>query len=107
MAKRNYMAEVAEYRKLHPRCGQVEAMKKLAPKKHVGAVKSKPVHIVSGKGRKVTSPLVKSIAIAKKIEDLEMLLKAASKTETKNIIKRLINAEHDKLDILTKNLKSA
>lgn len=53
------------------------------------------------------SPISKGISISRKIEDLTVLLKNTSGIEAKNKIKRLINSEHDKLDAITKNLKSA
>ena len=117
MAKQTFMARVKAYRKLHPRTSQVEAMKKLAGKKPVTKKKAAPkkksitkterITTIGSKTRKTSSPIQRGISISKRIEDLEILLKNTSGTEAKNKVKRLINAEHDKLDAVTRNLKSA
>lgn len=128
MAKNTFMSRVKAYRKLHPRSSQVDAMKKLAGKKpakrKVGATKTGPKMLIAGRkpkkrsitkterittiGRKKSSsPVQRGVNISKKIDDLELLLKNTSGTTAKNHVKRLINAEHDKLDAITKNLKSA
>lgn len=118
------MSRVKAYRKLHPRCGQVDAMKKLAgtkPKKRtvakkVGApkkakkksiVKTERITTIGKVRKKTSSPVTRGVSISRKIEDLTVLLKNTSGTTAKNHVKRLINAEHDKLDAITKNLKSA
>jgi hypothetical protein len=63
---------------------------------------------ISGARRKKSAPpLSRGIAISKRIEDLEVLLKNTTGTAAKNHVKRLINGEHDKLDAITKNLKIA
>ena len=115
------MSRVKAYRKLHVRTSQVEAMKKLAgtkakkigakpkaaPKKRSITKVQKITTIGAHKKKSSASPISKGISISKKIEDLTILLKNTSGIEAKNKIKRLINSEHDKLDAITKNLKSA
>jgi hypothetical protein len=135
MAKKanNYFVKVAKYQKEHPRATRDHAMKMVSksiagPKKKttVKVVKRTPpktykrgnstgpsqVHTgtltISGRKKKsVGSPIVRGVSISRKIDDLELLLKNTTGAEAKNKIKRLINAEHDKLDAITKNLKIA
>jgi hypothetical protein len=120
MAKQTFMARVKAYRKLHPRTSQVDAMKKLAGKKPakraVGTakkakkksiIKTERITTIGSTRKKSTSPLARQIAIACKIEGLELLLKVTRGTVARNDIKRLINAEHDKLERVTPGLKRA
>lgn len=126
MAKKanNYFVRVAKYQKEHPRATREHAMEmvsksisgsakktksvsgKAKPKKK-SIIKTERITTIGRANKKTTSPVQRGINISKKIEDLTILLKNTSGTEAKNKIKRLINAEHDKLDVVTKNLKSA
>lgn len=117
MAKQAFMARVKAYRKLHPRTSQVEAMKILAGKKARVAgvkkpkkksiIKTERITTIGSHKTKTHSPMQRGISISRKIEDLEILLRNTTGITAKNHVKRLINAEHDKLDAITKNLKSA
>lgn len=69
--------------------------------------KTERIVTVGSRKRKTSSSLQRGISISRKIEDMELLLKNTRGVEAKNKIKRMINSEHDKLDALTKNLKSA
>lgn len=125
------MSRVKAYRKLHPRTTQIEAMKKLAGKKPAkkhkkttvhervkkiakaasprkrSIVKTERVTTIGSHKRKTGSGLQRGISISRRIDDLELLLKNTAGTTAKNHVKRLINAEHDKLDAITKHLKTA
>lgn len=131
MAKKagNYFKRVAKYQKEHPRADRQKAMaavskeiagakKSVGSKKAVGTKKAAPrkrsitkterISTVGKISRKRSSnPIQRGVGISKKIADLEILLKNTSGNVAKNHVKRLINAEHDKLDMITKNLKSA
>lgn len=129
------MSRVKAYRKLHPRCSQVDAMKKLKgttvsgtkrKKRTVGAVPKTKRKIgfpmVSGVTRKrkripaatsrtrSTAPKTeysRGMAIIRKIETMEAKYKKAKTNEEKKLLAVLINAEHDKLDQIQKKRKSA
>lgn len=125
----NYFVRVSKYQKAHPRATREQAMKmvskeisgvkkKLGAKKKVTGRKTSPkkktvtrvtriTKVGSHKAKKTTTSLQRSINISKKINDLELVLKHTTGTVEKNKIKRLINAEYDKLDVVTKKLKSA
>jgi hypothetical protein len=79
---------------------------KAKPKKR-SITKTERIVTVGSHHKKTHSPVQRGILISRKIDDLEILLKNTSGTTAKNHVKRLINAEHDKLDAITKNLKSA
>jgi hypothetical protein len=122
--KNNYFKRVAKYQEEHPRADRKKAMEmvskeisgaKRSPAKKVRSaspkkrsiIKTERVTTIGSTRKKTSSPVQRGISIARKIDDLELLLKVTSGTEAKNKVKRLINAEHDKLDAVTKNLKSA
>jgi hypothetical protein len=120
--KNNYFKRVAKYQEEHPRADRKKAMemvskeisgakrspaKKVRSPKKRSIIKTERVTTIGSTRKKTSSPVQRGISIARKIDDLELLLKVTSGTEAKNKVKRLINAEHDKLDAVTKNLKSA
>lgn len=117
-----YFTRVAQYQKAHPRASREHAMKMVSKeisgtkKKTVGAIKkprkksvtkTERITTIGTNKRRAASPTTKAISIAKKIEDLEIVLKNTPGTTAKNHLKRLINLEHDKLDAITTKLKSA
>lgn len=124
MAKKadNYFVKVAKYQKEHPRADRSHAMK-MVSKEISGTKKRKPVAAKKtprkktiikteritaiGGVKKSVSATSAAIRISNKIDDLTSLLRNTSGVEAKNKVKRLINAEHDKLDAITKKLKSA
>lgn len=123
--KDNYFVRVARYQKQHPRTTRAQAMKAVSaqisgkPKhrrkkavttrKRAAAPRKRSVtktERITTIGKRVhhTSPLRRGLSISRKIDELEILLKNTSGTQAKNHIKRLINAEHDKLDLIAKRL---
>jgi hypothetical protein len=130
MAKQTFMARVKAYRKLHPRTSQVEAMQKLAGKKTTrskahGTVKArKPVArkksvvvtkkvTVIGSARrkspaqKVNSSYTTGMSIIRKINAMEAKLKKLKNRDERSFLIVLINAEHDRLDLLKKRVKKS
>jgi len=132
MAKKTFMSRVKAYRKEHPRCSQVEAMKKLKGTTVSGvtrkkkAVISKPKSrvgfpMVAGINRKrkripaatsrprttATTAYSRGMAIIRKIDAMEAKYKKAKTADEKKLLAVLINAEHDKLDAIQKKSKSA
>jgi hypothetical protein len=123
MAKKadNYFVKVAKYQKEHPRASREQAMKAVSKsiaggkKRSVGAVVVKPrkrsvteTERITAVGKsKKHNPVQQGISISKRIEDLEILLKNTRGVQERNKVKHLINAEHDKLDAITKRLRSA
>lgn len=123
MAKKadNYFVRVSKYQKAHPRatrehamkmvskeCKSVSGKKKTSPKPRKKSItKTERITTIGAKRKTHTSPVSRAINISKKINDLEVVLKNTQGTSAKNHVKRLINAEHDKLDAATKHLKSA
>lgn len=134
MAKQTFMSRVKAYRKLHPRCSQVDAMKKLKGTTVSGTKRKKAVTgapkakrkvsgfpMVSGVTRKRkripaatsrartahTTTYSRGMAIIRKIDAMEAKYKKAKNAEERKLLATLINAEHDKLDQVQKKRKSA
>lgn len=128
----NIFVMAKAYVKLHPRTSFRDAIQKVKGKKTVSGIKRKSSAKVKPVARKpkketvtrttrVTATVgravgrVSSVDAAEKtglkllnnINRLTLKLRATKGTDAKNFIKRLINAEHDKLDALTKKIKSA
>jgi hypothetical protein len=127
----NYFVKVSKYQKEHPRASRDQAMKavskmcgtkkksvgskkKVGAKKAVGAkpkkrsiTETKRITTVGSVKRRSAPTISTAIRISNRIDDLTNLLRNTTGTEAKNRVKRQINAEHDKLDNLSKRLKSA
>ena len=127
-AKTNYFKQVSTYQKQHPRATREVAMKAVS-KEISGAKKKTTVKVVkrvppktykrgnstgpsqvhtgtltiSGPRKGTGAVLSQQIAIARKIDGLESLLKHVIGME-KNKVKRLINQQHDRLDMLSKSI---
>lgn len=123
MAKQTFMSRVKAYRKLHPRCSQVEAMQKLkgkkavtGTKKAVGAVKRKTTvktkRPVTVKKTVTVSRRVGTIGsvkqgekILREIDRLEKKRKAIKNRELRDIVQLEINARHDKLKQIKRSFR--
>lgn len=129
MAKKktgNIFSKAAAYRKDHPRTSFQDAIKKVSGKK-VGAVKKKVS--VTGHTKPKKKTVIKTerlttigrvaprrsavstampaayrsgMAILKNIDKMEAELKKTKGVDAKNLLKTLINKQHDKLDHLKK-----
>lgn len=120
MAKQTFMSRVKAYRKEHPHCSQVEAMKKLKGKTVSGPAKRKTVAGTKTKrprieGKKVvasTRPtgvkaagyrIARGIKILKEIDKLEAKAKEVKNKDLKTLYYVEINGLHKKL----RNLKQS
>jgi hypothetical protein len=128
----NIFVRAKAYVKAHPRTSFQDAIQKVKGKKTVSGVKRKAATVSKPTARKpkketvtkttrVTATVGKAIGrigsvnsaekaglkLLANINRLTVKLRTTKGTDAKNFIKRLINAEHDKLDSLNKKLKRA
>lgn len=128
MAKKadNFFVRVSKYRKEHPRATQEQAIAKLRGTKVSGVKKKTATSGVKKVPRKKTvikterlttigsvakkstvknAALTKGMAVIRKINSLEAKLKKTKGKDARDLIKTVINGEHDKLDIIKKQAK--
>ena len=123
MAKQTFMGRVKAYRKLHPRCSQVDAMKKLKGTTVSGTKKKRKATVI----RKITGAAKKPVTIKKtvsvsrkvgtigsvkqgekllrEIDRLEKKRKAIKNKELRDIVQLEINARHDKLKQIKRSFR--
>lgn len=128
----NIFVRAKAYVKAHPRTSFQDAIQKVKGKKTVSGVKRKssakakvatrkPKKETVTKTTRVTATVGRAVGrigsvngtektglkLLNNINRLTVKLKTTKGADARNFIKRLINAEHDKLDLLTKKLKRA